>query len=102
MTAVTALPWDFMRYPVGNNAPVTAGNSNWVSSLFKEFSNKQSASARNPALLAVHELLDEMLALADDWDGHGSLKPSSGAVSNARRFLEGVYKALKSIGASWK
>lgn len=51
-----------------------------------------SRAAREPTLFALHSQLDRITTLPDDWDGHGSSRPDASSVSNARQFLEDVYR----------
>ena len=51
-----------------------------------------SRAAKEPTLLALHDQLDRIALLPDDWDGHGSVRPHSSAIDNARQFLEDAYR----------
>jgi hypothetical protein len=51
-----------------------------------------SVSAKDPALLGLHERFDQVAKLKDNWDGHGSSRPDAFSVWNARQFLEDVYR----------
>lgn len=61
-------------------------------------SDKRSRAAREPVLFALHHQLDRIALLPDDWDGHGSVRPNSLAVENARQFLEEAYRQSEVVG----
>ncbi|MGH7864893.1 MAG: hypothetical protein ACREQB_07885 [Candidatus Binataceae bacterium] len=50
--------------------------------------------AKDPALLGLHERLDQVAKLKDNWDGHGSSHPDVLSVWTARQFLEDVYRQI--------
>lgn len=74
-------------------------------------SDEPSRAAREPALFALHEQLDRIALLPDNWDGHGSARPDPLAVEHARQFLEDTYhqsvvalgqQTQERIAASWQ
>ena len=99
----TARAWKSEDYSVSNNAPYTTGTSTMAHALIYGTTTAGSSSARNPALLRVHDKLDLVAALPEDWDGYGSARPQSAAVSFARQFLESAYDTVRATAnAVWK
>src|SRR5688572_15257755 len=47
-----------------------------------------SAAAREPMLLPLHDQLDRIAELPENWDGYDSLKPNPLAVERARQLLD--------------
>lgn len=94
MSAISpALYWQVGYPPVSNTANTSRTASSVVSSpSLARLLIDLSVAAKDPALLRVHQHLDEIAKLQDNWDGHGSLHPDSPAVENAHQFLEDVYR----------
>lgn len=61
-------------------------------------SGDPSRAAKEPTLFALHDKLDRIALLPDDWDGHGSVRPNSLAIENARQFLEEAYRQSEAVG----
>lgn len=55
-------------------------------------SGELSRVAKEPTLFALHDQLDRVALLPNDWDGHGSVRPDALAIENSRQFLEEAYR----------
>lgn len=51
-----------------------------------------SISARDPRLSQLHGVLDRLAVLTNNWDGHGSPRPSAASLERARQFLEDAFR----------
>ncbi len=49
-------------------------------------------------LFPLHDQLDQIALLPDDWDGYGSVHPDTLAIENARQFLEEAYLQCEAAG----
>lgn len=58
----------------------------------KATSDKLSSATREPKLFALHIQIDQLAALSNNWDGHGSVRADSLSVANAHQFLEEAYQ----------
>lgn len=51
-----------------------------------------SLPARDPHLTQSHASLDRLAALRDNWDGHGSRRPTAASLERARQLLEDAFR----------
>lgn len=54
--------------------------------------DRRTAAAKDPLIYQLHQRLDEIAKLPENWDGYGSLPPDGSAVANARQFLEDLFQ----------
>lgn len=51
---------------------------------------ERTSAARDPLIYELHQRLDRLESLKDNWDGYGSMSPNKSAVEQARQFLEEI------------
>jgi len=57
-----------------------------------------SRAAKDPRLAASHLLIDQISALPENWDGHGSTTPNQFAVERARQLVEDAFLDTATTG----
>jgi hypothetical protein len=87
MSAIAQQPWlPYVRPSVGTRPTVKMSSP---AAVLPELSR----AAKEPRLLPSHFVIDQLAALPDDWDSHGSPSPIPDAVERARQLLEDAYRA---------
>ena len=87
MSHVSALDWNEYLQPTVRGRPTVKAFERRY-----EVLDPLSSLAREPRLLSLHEQLDRIASLPDNWDRRHSARPSQAAVENARQMLEDAYR----------